>query len=431
VAEAPAADDAGHWAVHREEHSLTIGLRYLAPAGAPIRLPDLARWARVALSSSDAAEVLRQVIRDRFGVRHCALTSTGRAGLTLLLRAMRRLAAAGRDEVVLPSYTCYSVAASIAKAGLRPRLVDIRPDTLDYAPEAIAQTDFSRVVALIATNLYGMPSDLPGLAAVARRHGVFLIDDAAQSMGASVGGRWSGTWGDAGLFSFDKGKNVSAIDGGMVVTSSEDLARALRLEMADLPTAGAVASGFHIVKALAYFTLLRPWLYGIPTKIPQLALGKTVYTTDFPLQHSDPSLVALGLVMMRRLDDFTRARQLNAAAWLDGLRGISGLQTVVPGAGTTPVYLRLPVLFPDAASRDAAITGLTAAGIGATASYPHALADVPEVRQVAANPSEPAAGSRLVAARIVTLPTHPFVTRSDINRTVALIQRKLGSRCTA
>lgn len=388
-------------------------------------------WARVAVSAADAPEAFRQTICNRFGVRHSALTSTGRAGLTLLLRAMRRIGPPDRDEVVLPAYTCYSVAASVAKAGLRPRIVDVRPDTLDYAPDALAQTDFSRALALIATNLYGMPSDLAALMSMTRRHGVFLIDDAAQAMGASASGRLSGTLGDAGLFSFDKGKNVSAIDGGVVVTSSDDLARVLQHEVADLPSVGATAAGVHIVKAIAYFTLLRPWLYGIPTKIPQLALGKTVYTTDFPLERADPLLVALGLVMMRRLDDFTRARQANAAAWLDGLRQISGLQTVTPGTGTVPVYLRLPVLFPDQPSRDAAIAALTAAGIGATGSYPRALLDVPEVRHAAADPSAAAPGGRSVAARIVTLPTHPFVTRADITRALGLIERGLDARCAA
>ena len=383
------------------------------------------------MSSADAVEELRKAICRRFGVSHAELTSTGRAGLTLLLKAMRRLAPPDREEVVIPSYTCYSVAASIAKAGLRPRLVDIDPETLDYVLDSLAGANFSRVLAIMSTNLYGLPNDLRSLEALARHHGIFLIDDAAQAMGATVSGRWSGTWGDAGIFSFDKGKNVSAIDGGVVVTNSSDLTGALRDEMARLPRTGVAASGLHIAKALAYFTLLRPWLYGIPSGIPQLALGKTVYTTDFSLAHADPSLAALGAVMMRRLDDFTIARRANAVAWLDGVRRIPGLQTIKPVAGTSPVYLRMPVLLPDTATRDQAIRDLVAAGIGATASYPRALADVPEVQSALANPLAPASGGRSVAARILTLPTHPFVTRADIARAVTVLQRGLDAACAA
>src|SRR5687767_12905029 len=157
-------------------------MRYLAPSGAPIRLSDLARWAGRALTPANSHAALADLVREKFGVRHAAFTSTGRAGMTLMLQAMRRLAGPARDEVVMPSYTCYSVAASAVKAGLKVRLVDINPDTLDIDQDDLARNDLTRVLAIVATNLYGLPNDLPALSAIARRHGVFLIDDAAQAM---------------------------------------------------------------------------------------------------------------------------------------------------------------------------------------------------------------------------------------------------------
>ena len=397
---------------------MSAPLRYVAPAGAPIRVGDLARWARLSLSGRDAAEALQQAIGDRFGARHSVLTCTGRAGLTLLLKAMRRLAGPERTEVVLPTYTCFSVAASVVKAGLRPRLVDISPDTLDYAPDRLAAEDFSRVLAIIATNLYGLPNDLPALDRIARERGVFLIDDAAQAMGASVGGRLSGTWGDAGLFSFDKGKNVSAIDGGVVVTNSDDLAGALRAEVANAPEPAMRESAAGVAKALAYFLLLRPGLYWMPNRIPQLELGKTVFTTDFPLERSSPALTALAAAMVARLDEFTGARTANAAALLDGLNGVSGIRTTSAAAGARSVYLRLPILVSDADRKERLARALNGSGIGASGSYPASLADVPELRGLLASPAD-AAGGRYVARHILTLPTHPFVTRADVDRMVA------------
>jgi len=410
---------------------VTTGLRYVAPSGAPIRLPDLARWASIAVSSRDASEDLRRLIRDRFAVPHCELTSTGRAGMTLLLRALRRLAPGVRDEVVVPSYTCYSVGASVVKAGLKLRVVDISEDTLDYSSDALQSMDLSRTLAIVATNLYGLPNDMASLSALARRSGAFLIDDAAQAMGGSFDGRWCGTWGDAGLFSFDKGKNVSAIDGGLVVTNSDDVAEAMRAELAGCQSAGLMSSGVHVAKALAYFTMLRPSLYSIPTRIPQLALGKTVYDTEFPLHQADSVLMALGLVMMRRLDEFTNARRANAAALLAGLKSMSGLASIAPRARAVPVYLRLPVLFSNGSARDVALQELTAAGIGATGSYPGSLVDVPQLRSAIVNPADSANGGRQVARRIATLPTHPFVTSKDIARTLDVIQRGNSTACAA
>jgi perosamine synthetase len=400
--------------------------RYLAPAGAPIGAIDVARWVPT-LATARSGAALRAGLHERFGAFHYVLTSTGRAGMTLLLRAMRQLSP-DRDEVVLPSYTCYSVAASAAKAGLKVRIVDIDPATLDYDPARLAATDFSRVLAIVATNLYGLPGQLPVLAGFARARGAFLIDDAAQAMGAKVGGLPSGTWGDAGLFSFDKGKNVCAIDGGVLAVRADQLAAALDREVANQTGPPMRTSAVHIAKALAYAVLLRPSLYGMVTRIPQLELGKTVFTTDFPLDGPDPALAALAATMLPRLDAFTAARRANAAAYLERLAVVPGIRTITPVATAEPVYLRLPILCATESAKQRAIAALTAAGIGASGSYPASLADVPEVRALMADGPVTADGGRDVARHIVTLPTHPYVTLRDIDRAVKVLAAASAER---
>ncbi len=387
--------------------------RHIAPAGAPLRLTDLGRWAAAAATSPDPSEALRAAVSARFGQR-AFLTCTGRAGMTVLLRALRRLAPAHRTEVVLPGYTCYSVAASVVKAGLTPRIADISTDTLDYAPDALAAIDASRVLAIVATNLYGLPNDLPALSRTARERGVFLIDDAAQAMGATVGGRLSGTWGDAGLFSMDKGKNVSAIDGGIIITGSDEVASALAAETAGLPSPGLGDAAGLAVKALVYWAMLRPWLYWIPNRIPQLELGKTVFTTDFDIARQSRPQASLGVTMLGRLDEFTRARRANAGALIDGLRQVRGVRAIQPVAGAGPAYVRLPILAASEAARDGLIAALRVAGIGATASYPRSIAEIPGLEHAATGAGTP--GAEAVARRIITLPTHPLVRPSDIAR---------------
>jgi dTDP-4-amino-4,6-dideoxygalactose transaminase len=405
---------------------MTSSYRYLAPAGSPLATIDLLRWCGSAFASESAVEVLKHTIRERFGVRHVSLTSTGRAGMTLLLRAMRRLAGPSRTEVVVPSYTCYSVAASAVKAGLRPRVVDISTTTLDYDRAALEQTDFSRVIAIVATNLYGLPNDMPALTTLGRRHGVFVVDDAAQAMGAMLNKKWCGTLGDAGLFSFDKGKNVSAIDGGVLVSNSDELSAALEQEMAEIEAPTLAQSAAHVAKALVYFAMLRPWLYGIPARIPQLGLGKTVYTTDYPVGRADDILMALASTMLRRLDEFTETRRANAAALLESLRGLD-IFPFHPLEDSAPAYLRLPILMPGGPERNAALEALTAAGIGATGSYPGSLADIAELQDLLADRQPTATNGREVARRIVTLPTHPFVAPEDIRRIGMVLGGLAGS----
>ena len=362
-------------------------------------------------------------------MRHVYLTSTGRAGMTILLRALRRQAGVHRSEVILPSYTCYSVAASVVKAGLRPRLVDIDPATLDYSVDQLEAIDGDKALAIVACNLYGFPNDMQSLRRVARRHGMYLIDDAAQAMGARAAGAWSGTVGDIGLFSFDKGKNVSAIDGGVVVTNDDALALAFERECEGLPAPGAGEICAQIAKALVYTVFLRPSLYWIPNSIPQLGLGRTVYTPEFPLQTSSALLTALAAETLLRLPELTRARVANATALLGALRTIPGLDFVSPRADASPAFLRLPVLLPDGAVRDRALAALTSAGIGASRSYPACLADVPELQPlIGAASGMGMTGGRRVAERILTLPTHPFVRGHDITRIAAVLRVELDSR---
>jgi len=147
-------------------------LRHVAPAGTPIGVGTLGRWAARAATTPDAVDQLATAMCARMGVTHCAPVVTGRAALVLILRALARLGPADRTEVVIPSYTCYTVAASVLSAGLHVHVVDVDPRTFDFDRAALERVDFRRVLAIVPTNLFGMPSDLPFLAGLARAHGV-------------------------------------------------------------------------------------------------------------------------------------------------------------------------------------------------------------------------------------------------------------------
>lgn len=409
-------------------------LRRLPPAGAPIRLRDLRAWAQTAFAEDDPVAALSAAVCARVGVRHCRVTRTGRAGLTLLLGALRDLAPGPRDEVIIPSYTCFSVPAAVVKAGLTPRVADVVPDTLDYDIGRLERADFSRVLAVVATNLYGYPNDMPRLSTLANARGVFLVDDAAQALGARVGGQHSGTWGDAGLYSFDKGKNVAAIAGGVVVSHSDAVAEALDARLGPLRSAPARRVAADLAKAAAYVAFLPPSLYWIPNRIPGLGLGRTRYTTAFALERPPRVLAALALSMLGRLDDFSAARRENTRRMLAGLSDLPGLAVVRAVPGAEPACLRLPLLVADPAARSRVLDAVNREVGGATMSYPLSTADIPELRGCMASRPDDAAGGRAVASAILTLPTHPFVSPRDADRVVAAVAdalRPSGSRTAA
>ena len=398
--------------------------RQLAPAGSPITSRDLRQWLATCGRWSRVSDELREAIRGRFGVRHCFLTSTGRAGLTVILRAMRDASLGDRTEVVMPSYTCYSVAAAIVKAGLVPRVVDIDCRTLDFDPAKLYQTDFRRVVAIVATSLYGLPANLPMLEQLAQDHGVYLIDDAAQAMGATIAGRPCGTFGDAGLLSFDKGKGVSAIDGGVILTNSDGVAAAVSSQIQLAHEQPTSANLTHLAKALVYAIFLRPSLYAVPNALPWLGLGVTRYTTDFAIERCSPLLSALALTMLPHLEQFVRTRTSNARILLNELQDVIEVQSFSVLPNSNPSYVRLPMLARDSGLRNRLLVDLKRAGIGASGSYPASIVDVTELRTVLPRGTAAPAGQS-VSLRMLTLPTHPYLLPDDLNRVGVIVRRAL------
>ena len=165
-------------------------------------------------------------------------------------------------------------------------------------------------------------------------------------------------------------------------------------------------------------------LYWMPNAIPQLGLGPDASTPpSSPSTQQDRGLAALGGVMLRELDAFTAARRANAEHILAAIGPTRGVHVPPVPADCQPAWLRLPLLVTVPGWRDKLVAALTAAGIGATTSYPAALADVPELRPSLAGDGAACPGARIAASRILTLPTHPYVSAADIG-TIAAVARR-------
>ena len=391
----------------------------LAPAGTHISLPDLAYWLQAQFNNSRALEEFRQSICDRYGVRYCFFVSTGRAAFSLVLQAMRELAPAEKDEVIIPSYTCYSVPASVARAGLKVRICDIDAKTLDYDYAALEQADFTRVMCVASANLYGIPNDLPRLRAIARNNGALVLDDAAQSMEAKVHGNFSGTLGDIGIFSLDKGKNITSIDGGIIVTNRDDLGSLLQAKVATLPEPSLKTRLLYLIKLLVYSSFLHPRLYWIPNGIPLLKLGSTRYTVNFLKEAYPVFLASIGKRLFDRIGLITASRIEKAQYLIDKLKDLDNIQSISYPSYISPVFLRLPLLI-KGDRRDKLMIRLKQAGIGASTSYPTSIVDIPNIEFELVPRIYHSEAGRWVANKIITLPNHSYVTRKDLDRMVSL-----------
>ncbi|HXX92764.1 MAG TPA: DegT/DnrJ/EryC1/StrS family aminotransferase, partial [Planctomycetota bacterium] len=158
--------------------------------------------------------------------RHAVGVASGTDALELSLRAC---GIGPGDEVVTVSHTAVATVTAVERAGANPVLVDIDPATFTLAPEAFEHALTPRTRAVIVVHLYGQPADLDSISAIARRRGIRVIEDCAQSHGATCSGHKVGSLGDLGAFSFYPTKNLGALgDAGAVVTNDPSLAERIR-----------------------------------------------------------------------------------------------------------------------------------------------------------------------------------------------------------
>jgi len=164
------------------------------------------------------------------GTKHCIGTANGLDALNLIFRAFKELGMLDEgDEVIVPSNTYIASILAITENRLRPVLVEPDEETYNINPELIVNSITSRTKAILAVHLYGQMADMPMIKDIAVKHNLLIIEDSAQSHGASINRRKAGSWGDASGFSFYPGKNLGALgDAGAVTTNNDELSHTIR-----------------------------------------------------------------------------------------------------------------------------------------------------------------------------------------------------------
>jgi dTDP-4-amino-4,6-dideoxygalactose transaminase len=160
--------------------------------------------------------------------QHAAFGISGCNG-TVTLEALFEVLAIGKgDEVIVPAISFISTAMAVSRVGATPVFVDIDPHSINIDPECVRQAISAQTKAVVAVHFGGTMCDMAALERICREHGLILIEDAAHAQGSEWNGKRAGSFGLAGSFSFQNGKVMSAGEGGMLVTSDQELAERLR-----------------------------------------------------------------------------------------------------------------------------------------------------------------------------------------------------------
>jgi hypothetical protein len=284
------------------------------------------------------------------------------------------------------------------------RLYDLDPNTLSPDLESVEKAINRGVDAIVVAHLYGYPADVGAVQALARQHGIPVIEDSAQGAGGNLGGVRLGGIGDISILSFGRGKGATTGSGGAVLVRTPALGTWVRQVRNDLAVG---RRGGQEIGALAIQWLLsHPLLYRLPASIPALKLGEMIYHP--PRQpRAMPTAAAAMLCSVLRVDDseieIRRGRANSLLSRINGSRRIVPIHTVAGGGSG---FLRLAVTD--------MIGDLSAsAPLGVLRGYPLTLEQHEPLKPMLQAGERPGKGSVLLRDRLFTLPTHSRVGSRD------------------
>ncbi len=302
------------------------------------------------------------------------------SGTDALHLACRALGIGPGDEVIVPAMTFASTAFGVSLTGARPVLVDVRSEDALIDPARIEDAISSRTRAIIPVHLYGRCADMDAIQSIASRHGLAVIEDAAQAHGATWQGRRAGGLGDIGCFSFYPGKNLGAYgDGGMVTTRRSDIAQ----RVAMLRNCGSLQKYHH----------------------DDIGLNSRLDTVQ----------AAILRVKLKFLDEWNGERRRRAMYYTRALE-LAGCQCMPAGEGSVWHLYVVRVR-----GRDRVLSSLQAQGIGAGIHYPFAIHELKAYRALGYGTGEFPVAEQW-ARRSLSLPLYPELSHDDMDRCIAALK---------
>jgi dTDP-4-amino-4,6-dideoxygalactose transaminase len=329
--------------------------------------------ARSAFVGGDEVRKFEAEFAEYCETKTCVGVGNGTDAIYLTLRAM---GIGAGDEVITVAHTFIATSEAISNTGAVPVFIDIKNDTMLMDPALIEQAITARTRAIIPVHLYGQPCDLDAIMDIAERHGLKVIEDAAQAHGARWRGRRAGSIGDAGCFSFYPGKNLGAFgDAGAVVSDDEDLIERVRM----LANHGRLEKYTHKIE-------------GVNSRL-------------------DGMQAAILRVKLRHLDQWNERRRKHADFYFETLGG-GDLRLPATDGRAEPVWHLFVVRVSD---RDALQQQLKDNGIATGVHYPVPLHLQPACEYLGVSPGSLPV-TETVAAEVVSLPMYPELTTAQLER---------------
>jgi perosamine synthetase len=334
------------------------------------------------LSLGPAIDRFERMVAERVEAGHAAAVSSGTAGLHLAVR----IAGVGPgDEVITSPFSFVASANCVLYEGATPVFADIDPDTLNLDPAAVEAAVTDRTRAIVAVDIFGYPCELDPLRAICDRHGLVLVEDACEALGAEYRGRPIGSHGHLAVFAFYPNKQMTTGEGGAVVTNSEEEWRLLK----SLSNQGRADAGGWLDHAR----------YGYNYRLSDVA-------------------AAIGIAQLEKLDLLLERRRAAAARYAALLAEVGGARPLLDGdADHTRSWFVYPVRLAEQVDRERVIAELDAEGIP-TSRYLPSIHLQPYMRERFGFREGMLPSSEEASRRLLSLPFHSGISGEDQERVV-------------
>lgn len=315
------------------------------------------------------------------GTKYAVATSNGTVAIHLALEVLE---VGEGDEVIVPTFTFASTAFAVSYTGARPVFVDSEPATWNIDPQRIEEKITPRTKAIIPVHLYGHPVDMDPLLQLARKHNLYVIEDAAEAHGAEYKGRRVGSLSDVGCFSFYGNKIITTGEGGMLTTDSEEILEKARL-----------------LRDVAMSPEKRYW---------HSRIGFNYRMTNLQ--------AAVGVAQMERIEELIQRKREIAEIYASLLRDLPGVTLPPEASWAKNVYWMYSVLIEDdfGPKRDEVMTGLRERGVDSRPFF-YPLHSLPPY-----NDGEKFPVAEKIARKGINLPSGVTLTKEEIERVIEALR---------
>ena len=374
-----------------------MGLEFRrVPMAKPYHSPEMEEAVLAALRSGmliqgRVVEEFEARLADYLGAKHVIAVGSGTAALHLAFLA---LGIGPGDEVITTPFSFASSAYAILYCGATPVFADIDPRTFNIDPASIEERITPRTVGIEPVHLYGQPAEMDAIRSIAGRHGLSIVEDAAQAIGAEYRRSKIGTIGDVTCFSTYATKNLHTMEGGFVTTASDDLAAKIRR----LRNIGQERKYHHTMVGFNY-------------RMTEVA-------------------AAIGGTQVAFIDGFSHARRENASYLTAALSAIQGITPPYVGPHVTHVFHQFTVTVDEeeaGRTRDEIAEALRAVGVETGVHYPEPIYAQPALAERFSAAAASCPMTERAYRRVLSLPVHPALTKDDLDHVISALAASVGT----